>query len=71
MPELIDQYFLINTRDSKFVAQFLDKYLPKRAPVWESYIITTENGEDEIEAEDIDFISCTMSIMLLLPILYT
>lgn len=56
MPELIDQYFLVNTRDAKFVTRFLDKYVPKRAPVSDCYLITTEVGEDEIDSKDLDFV---------------
>ncbi len=56
MPELIDQYFLVDTRDTKFVTRFLDKYVPKREAICEYYIISTEYGEDEIEPENLDFV---------------
>jgi len=56
MPELIDQYFLVDTRDSKFVTRFLDKYVPKRVPVWDYYLIETENGEEEIDSKNMDFV---------------
>lgn len=53
MPELIDHYFLVNRRDPEFVIRFLDKYLPQRAPTSENYLITTPDGEAEIDAKDI------------------
>jgi hypothetical protein len=56
MPELIDQYFLVDTRESKFVKSFLDKYLPERAAVSDYYLIITEDGEKEIDSKDIDFV---------------
>ncbi|MCF6408084.1 hypothetical protein L3C95_34670 [Chitinophaga filiformis] len=56
MPELIDQYFLVDTRDAKFVTQFLDKYVPEREPVTDSYLITTEAGEEEIDSKNIDLV---------------
>lgn len=56
MPELIDQYFLVDTRDSKFVIRFLDKYIPQRAPVSDYYLIETENGEEEIDSKDMDYV---------------
>jgi len=56
MPELIDQYFLVEKRDSKFVIHFLDKYVPQRAPVRNYYLIETENGEEKIDSKNMDFV---------------
>lgn len=56
MPELIDQYFLVDSRDSNFVTRFLDKYVPKRAAVADYYLITTEDGEEKIDSKNIDFV---------------
>nr|WP_295877198.1 hypothetical protein [uncultured Chitinophaga sp.] len=56
MPELIDQYFLVDTRDSKFVTRFLDKYVPQRAPVRDYYLIETEHGEEKIDSKNMDFV---------------
>ncbi|MBW8686970.1 hypothetical protein [Chitinophaga rhizophila] len=54
MPELIDQYFLVDRRDAEFIRLFLDKYVPDRGPVTDYYLIVNEDGEEKIDVKNID-----------------
>ncbi|WPQ66326.1 hypothetical protein SIO70_15820 [Chitinophaga sancti] len=53
MPELIDQYFLVDRRDALFVTQFLDRYLPEREPTSADYFIPSINN---IDGKDIEIV---------------
>lgn len=56
MPEMIDQYFLVDRRDTAYVRAFLNKFMPEWTPVSDYYLITTKDGEEEVDSKNIDFV---------------